>query len=125
VLRLLERDSYDRLEQIAASLVDGLAAALDKAGLTAQCRRAWTLGGLFFGGRTVTNYDDAKKADHATYARVFHGLLERGVFFPPSGYEALFPSLAHTDDDLASVLDAVTHVASTLEHPNLRHQHAK
>jgi glutamate-1-semialdehyde 2,1-aminomutase len=114
VLSLLDRDAYDRLEQIAASFVDGLAAALDKAGVTAQCGRAWTLGGLFFGGRPVHNYDDAKKADHATYARCFHGLLERGVFFPPSGYEALFPSLAHTDDDLASVVDAVTHVATTL-----------
>jgi glutamate-1-semialdehyde 2,1-aminomutase len=114
VLGLLDRASYDRLEQVAASFVDGIAAALDKAGLTAQCRRAWTLGGLFFGGHTVTNYDDAKKADHATYARFFHGLLEGGVFFPPSGYEALFPSLAHTGDDLASALDAITHVASTL-----------
>jgi glutamate-1-semialdehyde 2,1-aminomutase len=114
VLGLLDRSSYDQLEQTAASFVDGLAAALDKAGFTAQCRRAWTLGGVFFGGRTVHNYEDAKKADHATYARFFHGLLDRGVFFPPSGYEALFPSLAHTDDDVASVLDAVTHVASTL-----------
>jgi glutamate-1-semialdehyde 2,1-aminomutase len=114
VLSLLDRTAYDRLEQIAASFVDGLAAALDKAGVVVQCRRAWTLGGLFFGGHTVANYDDAKKADHATYARFFHGLLQRGVFFPPSGYEALFPSLAHTDDDLASVVDAATHAASTL-----------
>jgi glutamate-1-semialdehyde 2,1-aminomutase len=114
VLRHLDDDAYVRLERTAAALVDGMAAALDKAGLTVQATRAWTLGGLFFSDRAVRNYDDAKAADHATYARFFHGLVDRGVFVAPSGYETLFPSLAHTDDDIAFTLDAVAEAAATL-----------
>ena len=41
------------------------------------------------------------------YGRFFHGLLDRGVAFPPSQYEAFFLSLAHTDDDLKRIGDAV------------------
>jgi glutamate-1-semialdehyde 2,1-aminomutase len=114
VLARLDQGDYDRLEQAAATLVDGLAAALDKAGHAVQTTRAWTLGGLFFSDQPVRDYEDAKRADHATYARFFHGLLARGVYVAPSGYETLFPSLAHTDDDLAFTLDAVNDVAADL-----------
>ena len=48
----------------------------------------------------MRNYEDARAADHERYAGFFHGLLDRGVYFAPSGYETLFPSLAHTDADI-------------------------
>jgi glutamate-1-semialdehyde 2,1-aminomutase len=114
VLRHLDDFAYERLERTAAALVDGMAAALDKAGHEVQATRTWTLGGLFFSDRAVHDYDGAKAADHATYARFFHGLLDRGVFVAPSGYETLFPSLAHTDDDVAFTLDAVADTAAAL-----------
>jgi len=68
----------------------------------------FTLVGLFFADAPVHDYEAAKRADHERYARLFHGLLERGVYFAPSGYEALFPSLAHTDADIDATLDAVS-----------------
>ena len=114
VLARLDHAAYDRLEQTAATLVDGVAAALDKAGHAVQTSRAWTLGGLFFAEQPVLDYEDAKRADHTRYARFFHGLLERGVYVAPSGYETLFPSLAHTDDDIAFTLDAVADTAAAL-----------
>ena len=114
VLARLDHADYDRLEQTAAALVDGIAAALDKAGHAVQTSRAWTLGGLFFAEQPVRDYEDAKRADHTRYARFFHGLLERGVYVAPSGYETLFPSLSHTDDDLAFTLDAVADAAASL-----------
>jgi glutamate-1-semialdehyde 2,1-aminomutase len=52
----------------------------------------------------VTDYASARAADHARYGRLFHAVLERGVYFPPSGYEALFPSLAHSDADIERTL---------------------
>ena len=45
-------------------------------------------------------------ADHDGYARIFHGLLDRGIYTAPSGYEAMFPSLAHTDEDIDAVVAA-------------------
>ena len=45
-----------------------------------------------------TDYDEAQQADHGRYARFFHAMLDAGISLAPSGYEALFPGLAHTDD---------------------------
>ena len=70
-----------------------------------------TLSGLFFADAPVNDYADAQAADHARYARFFHGMLERGVFLPPSGYETMFVSLAHTDAELDSIVDAASEAA--------------
>ena len=105
-LSRLDTAAYARLEQIAEQFADGLQKVFAGAGVDAQVTRAFTLVGLFFASSPVTNYEQARAADHARYARFFHGLLERGVYFAPSGYETLFPSLAHTDADLAATFAA-------------------
>ena len=51
-------------------------------------------------------YDEARAADHKSYARFFHALLDAGVYLPPSGYEAMFPSLAHSEADVAATINA-------------------
>jgi glutamate-1-semialdehyde 2,1-aminomutase len=114
VIAQLDDAAYVRLEQTAAALADGLAAVFDKAGITAQTPRAWTLGGLFFVDDPVRDYEAAKRADHERYARFFHGMLERGIALAPSGYEAMFPSLAHTSGDITATLDAAAEVAARL-----------
>ena len=110
-LALLDGDAYARLEGIATRLADGLAAAFAAAGVAAQVPRARTLVGLFFSDQPVRDYDGARAADHKAYASLFHGLLDRGVFLAPSGYEALFPSLAHGDAELDRTLDAAAAAA--------------
>ena len=82
------------------------------AGIAAQVTRAFTLVGLFFSPAPVHNYEDARAADHARYATLFHGLLDRSVYFAPSGYETLFVSLAHTDDLIDGTLAAVAEWSS-------------
>ena len=69
--------------------------------------------GIFFADTAVTDYATAQAADHARYARVFHSLLDQGVFFAPSGYETLFPSLAHSDADIDATIDAARNAALT------------
>jgi glutamate-1-semialdehyde 2,1-aminomutase len=91
---------------IATRLADGLAEVFEAAGVTAQVPRARTLVGLFFSDRPVRDYQDARAADHKTYASFFHGLLDGGVYLAPSGYEAMFPSLAHGDKELDHTLTA-------------------
>ncbi len=61
---------------------------------------------LFFAPGPVRNYADACRCDTAAFARFFHGMLERGIFLPPSQFEAWFVSLAHSDDDIARTVDA-------------------
>jgi glutamate-1-semialdehyde 2,1-aminomutase len=108
VLAELDDTSYVQLERTAERLEDGLRKAFADAGIAAQVTRAFTLLGIFFADAPVRNYDDARAADHARYARVFHGLLDRGVYFAPSGYEAMFPSLAHSDADIDATVAALT-----------------
>ncbi len=71
--------------------------------------------GLFFGKEEVVDYEGAKaSASTGIYNRLFHGLLAKGIAFPPSPYEALFVSLAHTDEDLEITVAAVADLAKTL-----------
>jgi len=108
VLAELDDASYDALERTAARLAEGLRKVFADVGVDAQVTRAFTLVGVFFADETVTDYAAARRADHARYARMFHAILERGVYFAPSGYEALFPSLAHTDADIDRTLAAIS-----------------
>jgi glutamate-1-semialdehyde 2,1-aminomutase len=105
VLGALTDDHYAELERRATTLTTGLAAALADAGIAAQAPRAFTLAGLFFRADPVTDYAEAQAADAAAYARFFHGMLDRGVYLAPSAFETMFPSLAHTDDDIARTIE--------------------
>jgi glutamate-1-semialdehyde 2,1-aminomutase len=111
-LAALDDDAYATLERSATALEDGLRVAFEKAGLPAQVTRVHTLVGLFLTDGPVRDYDGAQRADHARYARFFNGMLERGVFLAPSGYETMFPSLAHTDADIEATAAAAIDAAA-------------
>ena len=113
-LAQLDVAAYVTLEAKAARLVEGLLRAFSAADLAAQVTQAGTLAGLFFAPEPVTNYAAAQNADHELYARFFHGMLDRGVYFAPSGYETTFVSLAHTDDVIDATIAIATEVAATL-----------
>lgn len=91
-------DPYAELAGRAELLATGLQDALSSAGVPAAVNRVESLLSLFFTDGPVTNFDQARGADHERYGRFFHGMLGRGIFLPPSGYEAWFPSVAHTDE---------------------------
>jgi glutamate-1-semialdehyde 2,1-aminomutase len=114
VLAELDEGSYAELERTASRFEDGLREAFAGAGVTARITRAFTLLGIFFADAPVTDFEAARRADHASYARLFHSLLDQGVFFAPSGYETLFPSLAHIDADIDATLDAVAQAATAI-----------
>ena len=113
VLAELDDRAYVELERIAARLSDGLADVAASAGVAAQLPRACTIDGLFFSDDAVRDYDDAKAADADRYARFFHGMLERGIFFAPSAFESMFPSMAHTDADIDRTIAAAHDVLAS------------
>jgi glutamate-1-semialdehyde 2,1-aminomutase len=61
---------------------------------------------LFFHDGPVSDYDDARACDTEAYGAFCRGMLDRGVFLPPSQFEAWFPSLAHTDAQIEQTLQA-------------------
>ena len=118
-LELLDDGAFDRLTAKSARLADGLAFAFSGAGLDAVLPRVGSLLGCFFGDVAPTDFDEAKAlADNGIYPKVFHALLERGVALAPGAYEALFPSLAHTeaviDETISIAAEAAVMVAAEL-----------
>jgi glutamate-1-semialdehyde 2,1-aminomutase len=97
---------YEAVNRRTQRLAEGLRNALEEAGIAGQVNAAGSLLTLFFCEQPVRNYDDAKKSDTARFARFFQEMLEREIFLPPSQYEALFISSAHTDADIDRTIAA-------------------
>jgi glutamate-1-semialdehyde 2,1-aminomutase len=111
---LLEPGSYERLETVSHQLAEGLAEAAREAGVPVRVNRVGSMLTVFFTGDEVTDYEGARRADTARFARFFHGMLERGVFLPPSQFEALFVSLAHTEAEVEFTVQAALQVFSEI-----------
>jgi glutamate-1-semialdehyde 2,1-aminomutase len=111
VLAELDAGCYDELATRTARLADGLAAAFATAGVPVQVPRVATLCGLFLVDGPVVDQVSASACDTAGYARFFHAMLDAGIAFAPSAFEALFVSLAHTDADIDRTVDVAAAAA--------------
>jgi len=106
-LRALEgAGNYERLEALGARLETGFRDALVRSGRKGCVNRAGSLLTLFFGVDHVGDADAARQADTAVFARFFRAMLERGIYLPPSQFEAMFISLAHTEADIDATITA-------------------
>jgi glutamate-1-semialdehyde 2,1-aminomutase len=99
-LDALTPQAYEYLEALGARLEDGLQGALYDTGTRACVQRVGSMATVFFGVDSVTCYEEALQADTDAYARFFHEMLARGVYLAPSQFEAMFLSLAHTEEDV-------------------------
>src|SRR5579864_1045570 len=100
-LEILARPgTYARLEAISAQLGDGIANALRRLSLKGCINRVGSLVTAFLGVEAVREAEEARRADTAMFARFFHAMLERGIYLPPSQFEAMFVSLAHSEADV-------------------------
>jgi glutamate-1-semialdehyde 2,1-aminomutase len=104
--QLKEAGVYERLDSLAARLAQGLLEAAQEAGVPLQVNRVGSMLTPFFAESPVEDYASAQKADTECYARFFWGLVERGVYGPPSQFEAWFVSLAHTSEDIEHTVEA-------------------
>lgn len=106
-LRLVANPNfYDELNSRAESFVEEMRAVVRDSGILGQVNSAGSLLTLFFSSEPVANYEAAKKSDTRRFAAFFRAMLERGILLPPSQFEALFISAAHTNADLQRTLDA-------------------
>ncbi len=69
---------------------------------------------IFFSDSPVHDYEDAKACDTERYAAFCRGMLDRGVYLPPSQFEAWFPSLAHSDAHVERTLEAAREALAAL-----------
>ncbi|MCU0568727.1 MAG: glutamate-1-semialdehyde 2,1-aminomutase [Oculatellaceae cyanobacterium Prado106] len=114
-LELLQRPgSYEQLDRITKKLAEGMLQIAKETGHAACGGQISGMFGFFFAEGPVHNYEDAKKADTAKFARFHRGMLEHGVYLAPSQFEAGFTSLAHTDEDVERTLAAAKAVMTGL-----------
>jgi glutamate-1-semialdehyde 2,1-aminomutase len=102
--RLRDPFVYEELERKGARLEEGLAGAGPRAG---NVQRVGAMLTLFMCNRSVRNFEDAQACDTERYGALFRHLLERGIYVAPSQFEAMFVSLAHSDDDIDRTVEAV------------------
>jgi glutamate-1-semialdehyde 2,1-aminomutase len=95
---------YEKLEAASAMLEEGLYEAAHKARCPIQINRCGSQMTLFFNASKVVDYQTALQSDRALYSKFFHHLLENGIAFPPSQFEAFFLSTAHTRADIQKTI---------------------
>ena len=105
-LRDKKDEIYPRLESLSAKLVDGVAAAAKGAGVKLCFNRVGSMFTWFFTEGPVPDWESAAKADTAAFGKFFRGMLDAGVYLPPSQFEAAFLGAAHSEEDVQKTIEA-------------------
>jgi glutamate-1-semialdehyde 2,1-aminomutase len=95
---------YDRLEKKSKFFTEGLTESARIAGCPVQLNRVGSMLGLFFTKEKVVDYSSAKSTNTKQYGHFFHEMLERGVYLPPSAFETIFLSSAHSQSDISQTI---------------------
>lgn len=114
-LTVLQRSGvWDGVAETSRQLIDGLFRVAREASIPLQATAVGAMAGMFFNDRPVGNFEDARTSNTGRYAAFFHEMLDRGVYFAPSQFEALFPSSAHTGGDIVTTLNAAAETLGAL-----------
>lgn len=106
-LRVLQSPSaHERLEHKTAALADGIREVVEKSKVDAQVVHVTGMLGVFFTAKPVTDFESAKACDTERFAKVWQSLLNHGVYWPPSQFEAAFVSLEHGKHEIELTLQA-------------------
>jgi glutamate-1-semialdehyde 2,1-aminomutase len=97
---------YPKIEAASKALFEGVWAEAAKAGVTLSFNRVGSMGTWFFTQGPVTDYDQAAQSDTALFGCFHRAMLDRGVWLPPSQFEAAFVSAAHGEAEIAATIEA-------------------
>ncbi|PLR75488.1 glutamate-1-semialdehyde-2,1-aminomutase [Bacillus sp. V3-13] len=114
-LSQLTPESYQEFERKADQLEEGLSAAAEKRGIPHTINRTGSMIGFFFTNEEVINYEKAKTSNLDYFAAYYREMAEQGIFLPPSQFEGLFLSTAHSDEDIAKTISAAEQAFSKLK----------
>jgi glutamate-1-semialdehyde 2,1-aminomutase len=115
-LEILERDNpYQGMAAKCCRIADGVNAIAQERGIPIQVAHFGGVFTLFCSAEPITDLAGAMRCDTALYAKVFHGLYDRGIYIAPSQFECNFVSAAHTDEDAGAFVSAVGEVLQTMD----------
>lgn len=107
---------YSQLEEKASMLENGILENLKKLNLPGVINRVGSMMTLFFTEKeTISNFKDVLTCNTELFANYFNGMLHKGVYFPPSQFEALFVSVQHSEEDIQKTIAANFEVLNTLK----------
>lgn len=115
-LSQLTQKTYEEMNQKVDKLVAGYEAAAKDYNIPLQINRVGSMVGVFFTDQEVVNYETAQTSDLDRFATYYRGMIEEGVFLPPSQFEGLFLSTAHTDEHIDHTIEAVRKVFAKLSY---------
>jgi glutamate-1-semialdehyde 2,1-aminomutase len=104
---LKARSPYKALDQLAGWFTEEIEETAREIGLSIRINRFGSMWTLFFNNAPVVDLTSVQRSNSALYAAFFHSLLERGVYFPPSAFEAAFITTAHTKSVLKKALAVI------------------
>ncbi|MHB8567596.1 MAG: glutamate-1-semialdehyde 2,1-aminomutase [Nitrososphaerales archaeon] len=105
----LKPSIYAKLEKRSKKLSEGLKKCASEAGISIQVKRVGSMLGLFFlddEQKEILNYDDVKSCSKQKYADFFNSMLDKGIYLPPSAFETIFVSAAHSDSDISKTISS-------------------
>src|SRR6185312_2613690 len=105
-LQKSKKEIYAGLDRLSGMLVDGVLAAAQNAGVTICANRVGSMFTWFFAVGPVSDWDSASKCDTAAFGKFFRSMLDAGIYLPPSQFEAIFLSAAHTREDVSKTIEA-------------------
>ncbi|HYL92130.1 MAG TPA: glutamate-1-semialdehyde 2,1-aminomutase, partial [Alphaproteobacteria bacterium] len=94
------REIYQQLEQRSAALVHGVMESARRKGVSLSANRVGSMFTWFFQPGEVHDWETASKSDTDAFGSFFRGMLDGGIYLPPSQFEAMFMSAAHTEEDI-------------------------
>jgi glutamate-1-semialdehyde 2,1-aminomutase len=101
---------YDQLESKTKAIEDGLIRILNKHHHNYTVNRIGSMISVHFSSRTVLNFNDAYNADNQKFNKLFHGMLNRGIYLPPSAFETWFVSQSITEVEIERTLTAMSDI---------------
>jgi glutamate-1-semialdehyde 2,1-aminomutase len=102
-----QRDTiYPRLEQVSATVAEGVAGIASQAGVAVTTNRVGSMFTWFFSGDAVTDYDSASRSNTKQFAAFHNAMMRAGVWLPPSQFEAAFLGTAHGEEEIRATLAA-------------------
>ena len=110
-LKLIQAEGfYEQLASKTRQLVDGITSAAKKNGISFCAQSVGGMFGLYFNSTIPTSFAEVMQCDKAAFNRFFHAMLEEGIYFAPSAFEAGFVSSAHSDIDIEKTLFAANKI---------------
>lgn len=102
--------TYENLEAKAKKLAEGYQGVFDNAEVPLRINRVGSMMTLFINPGEVTGWSSVSTSNREEFAKFFHSMLNEGIYLPPSPFEAMFVSMAHSDDDIQATIDAAGRV---------------